>query len=104
MTTTGNKPTEIPLGDSGGGPFRGHVSTLLINLVLIVPILLSIVWLPPISLQKRLAEGGYVPLGQGIWSVTDPDGTQFTVLPEGLQGQLKAKLSSVPRAEFLSGS
>jgi spore germination protein YaaH len=104
VTTTDGKPTEIPLGDSGGGPFKGHVGGLLINLILVVAIVLSLVWLPPISLHKRLAEGGYAPLGQGAWSVTDPDGTQFTVLPEGLHGQLKAKLSSVPRADFLSGS
>jgi hypothetical protein len=55
-------------------------------------------------LTKRLAEGGYTVLGEGILSVADPDGTQFTVLPEGLAGTLKAKLTTIPRLDFLDGT
>jgi hypothetical protein len=97
VTTTDEKPTQIPPGDSGGGPFKGRIGALLVNPVLIVAIVLSIVWLPPISLGKRLFERGYVSLGQGIWSVTDPDGTQFTVLPEGLSIRLCGQCAGWPR-------
>ena len=84
--------------------WKGQLSGIIVNLVLAVAIVLSVLWLPPISLTKRLAEGGYTVLGEGILSVVDPDGTQFTVLPEGLTGSLKAKLTSVPRLDFLDGT
>jgi hypothetical protein len=80
------------------------VSGVIVNVVLVVAIVLSVLWLPPISLGKRLAEGGYTVLGEGTWSISDPDGTQFTVLPEGLAGALKAKLSAVPRSQLLDGT
>jgi hypothetical protein len=81
----------------------GSPRNLLLNLGLIVVVVASILWLPPLSLSKRLQEGGYATLGEKAWSITDPDGTQFTVLPEGLHGQLKAKLTSVPRSDFMEG-
>jgi spore germination protein YaaH len=84
--------------------WKGQLSGIIVNLVLAIAIALSVLWLPPISLTKRLAEGGYTVLGEGILSVADPDGTQFTVLPEGLAGSLKARLTSIPRLDFLDGT
>ena len=79
------------LDESKPSFWRGQASSIVVNLALVIAIVLSVLWLPPISLTKRLAEGGYTVLGEGILSVGDPDGTQFTVLPEGLVGTLKAK-------------
>lgn len=81
-------------------PIRG----LVINIVLAVAIVLSVLWLPPISLGKRLVAGGYTAVGEGTWSVGDPDGTQFSVVPGSVSGTLKAKLTSVPRTELLDGT
>ncbi len=86
------------------GWMHSRLGALVINLFLIAIIVLSALWLPPISLGKRVVEGGYTTLGEETWSIIDPDGTQFTVLPAGLNGRLKAKLVSVPRSEFMEGS
>jgi hypothetical protein len=104
VSTLENKPTEIPLNEPESKPPKKRFGGLAINLILVAAIVLSILLLPPVSLTKRLKKDDHVALGQDAWSVTDPDGTQFTVLPEGLNGQLKAKLSSVPRDDFLSGT
>jgi uncharacterized protein YraI len=82
---------------------KRRVGNLIFNLALVVVIVFSALWLPPISLGKRFTEGGYATIGQETWSMADPDGTQFTVLPEGLRGEFKAKLTSVPRSDFLEG-
>ncbi len=84
--------------------WQSRTGCLIVNLVLVAAIIASAIWLPPISLGKRLAEGEYVILGEEAWGITDPDGTQFAVPPDKLRGQLKARLVSVPRAEFLEGS
>ena len=78
--------------------------TIVVNLFLIILILLSALWLPPISLGKRLGESGYVTLGEGMWSIADADGTIVTVPPEELRGRLKAKFYSVPRSDFMAGT
>ena len=65
--------------------WKGQLRDIVVNVVLVIAVVLSVLWLSPISLTKRLAEGGYTVLGQGILSVADPDGTQFTVLPEGMR-------------------
>ena len=75
----------------------------LISAALILVIIASALWLPPLSLAKRVLERGYTSIGQETWSVTDPDGTQFTVPAEGMRGSLKARLTSVPRADLLGG-
>jgi len=90
-----------PPNDTGQSPL---VRGVVINVVLAVAIVLSVLWLPPLSLGKRLTQGGFATLGEGTWSIADPDGTEFTVLPDTLNGSVKAKLSSVPRSEFLDGT
>jgi hypothetical protein len=93
-----------PLALALNGLIKGKWGTWVINLGLVPILVLAGVFLPPISAGKRIIEGGYVPIGKDHWSVEDPDGTQLTVLPEGLSGQIKIKLTSVPRLNFLEGS
>ena len=76
--------------------WQGQGGSLAVNLVLVAAIILSVLWLPPISLQKRFTKDDYTAIGEQAWSVADADGAQFTVLPEGLQGSLRARLTSVP--------
>ena len=104
MSSLEDKPPEIKSGQPRRGFWGGRAGALVVNLVLILAIVLSVLWLPPISLGKRLTEGDYLTLGEVAWSVADPDGTQFTVLPEGLRGTLKAKISAVPQADFVQGT
>jgi hypothetical protein len=86
------------------GLIKGKWGAWVINLGLVPILVLGGVLLPPISAGKRVLEGGYTPIGRDRWSVEDADGTQLTVLPEGLSGQLSLKLTSVPRLNFLEGS
>ncbi len=98
-----NEPASPPQSASKKNWLQGRLGSVIINLLIILVVVMSALWLPPISLSKRLAEGGYATLGEKVWTVSDPDGTQFTVLPEGLQGAVKAQISSIPRSEFMSG-
>jgi len=93
-----------PLARALNGLIKGKWGTWVINLGLVPILVLAGVLLPPISAGKRIIEGGYTPIGEDHWSVEDPDGTQLTVPPEGLSGQLSVKLTSVPRLNFLEGS
>ncbi|MBN1933523.1 MAG: SH3 domain-containing protein [Anaerolineae bacterium] len=95
---------EVKLDRPKSGFMKGRIGALIVNLCLIVVIVVSALWLPPISIGKRLVEGGYTTLGEEIWSIADADGTILTVLPDGLRGQLKAKLYAVPRSDFIAGS
>ena len=105
MSTQEPKPTESQADNQPRrGLFNAPSASLLVNLVLIAVILVSALWLPPMSLDRRFREGAYVSIGQETWSLTDPDGTQLTILPEGLRGQLRAKLTSVPQADFVEGT
>ncbi|MDH7474815.1 MAG: cellulase family glycosylhydrolase [Anaerolineae bacterium] len=93
-----------PLARVFNGLIKSKWGTWVINLGLVPILILAGVFLPPISVGKRIVEGGYTPIGETRWSVEDPDGTQLTVLPAGLSGRLSIKLSSVPRLNFLEGS
>ena len=102
MSAQETKPTKAKATSKSA--WKSLTGGLVVNLVLVVAIVLSILWLPPISLTKRLIEGSYTVLGEGVWSIADPDGTQFTVLPEGLDGSVKAKIASVPRSQLMDGT
>ena len=62
-----NTDSPTPTTEEQKAPIRGVV----INVVLAVAIVLSVLWLPPLSLGRRLAEGGYTALREGTWSVVD---------------------------------
>jgi hypothetical protein len=83
---------------------EGKWSGCIINLGLIPLLILSSVLLPPIRAAGRVMDADYMTIPETGGSLLDPDSTQLTIPPEGLTGELKAKLASVPRINFLEGS
>ena len=79
-------------------------SVRLVNLVLIPALVIVAFLLPPISLTERISEIGFTTIGEEVWTVKDPDGTQLSVAKNSLVESLKLKLSCVPRLNFLDGS
>jgi len=77
----------------------------LVIYVLIIFLLVASILLPPVSAGERILSYGYakIPTQQGGAVVTD-DGAQVTILPEGMGGRTKIKLTSVSRSSFLEGS
>ncbi|HID61556.1 MAG TPA: hypothetical protein EYP49_02240, partial [Anaerolineae bacterium] len=75
----------------------------IINFVLIPLLILVALLLPPISLKDRILETGYTAINQDNRWVQDPDGTRLEIPPAALSGSAKAKLTSVPRLDFLRG-
>ena len=72
---------------------------------LLVVLILAGLFLPPISLGERILSYEYVTIPpQEGKAITLEDGTQLTILPEGIQGKTKIKFSIVPRSSFLEGS
>jgi len=74
-----------------------------VNFVLIPLLILAALFLPPISLKDRILETGYTAINQDNRWVQDPDGTRLEVPAAALTGRAKAKLTSVPRLDFLEG-
>ncbi|MGD2205507.1 MAG: beta-galactosidase [Anaerolineae bacterium] len=73
--------------------------------VLIVVLVIAALLLPPVSAQERILEAGYTTIdANGGGSALDPDGMQVTLLPEGLEKDVKLKEESVPMASFMDGS
>ncbi len=86
-----------------GTLLEGKKGGLVLNL-LIVLLLLAALLLPPVSAQERLLQRGYRPIDHTEGgSAVDPDGMQVTLLPEGLEKDVKLKLESVPNPLFMSG-
>ncbi|MDW8101603.1 MAG: cellulase family glycosylhydrolase [Anaerolineae bacterium] len=85
--------------------FEGKWGKWVINLVVIPGLLFAALWLPPISLRERVLEAGFTTIDDEVGgSVLDPDGTQITILPEGMEAPVRIRLSSVPRIDFLRGA
>ena len=73
--------------------------------IAIAALLIAALLLPPVSAQERILDAGYETIDSETGgSVQDPDGTQLTVWPEGMEKDVKLKLESVPRAAFMDGS
>lgn len=83
---------------------EGKWSGCIINLGLIPLLILSSVLLPPIRAVGRIMDAGYTTIPRTGGAILDPDGTQLTIPSEGLTGEIKARLTSVPRINFLEGS
>ncbi len=93
-----------PLAKFLNSLLEGKSGGLVLN-VLIVVLLIAILLLPPVSAQDRVLDAGYMTIGAGEGgSVLDTDGMQVTLLPEGLENDVKLKEESVPMASFLEGS
>lgn len=82
---------------------EGERTGQLINFVLIPLLLILTVLLPPISLVDRVLAAGFTTITLAGGSVADPDGTQLTILPQGLSQRIRVRLTSFPRLEFLAG-
>lgn len=85
--------------------FEGKWGKWIINLVVIPALLFAALWLPPISFRERVLEAGFTTVDDETGgSVLDPDGTQITILPEGMVAPFRIHLSSIPRIDFLRGA
>ncbi|MEM7033384.1 MAG: hypothetical protein AAF629_27780 [Chloroflexota bacterium] len=96
---------ESPLG-ALGATIESRQGGVIINFVLIPILLIASILLPPIRLVDRAIDFvvGYQRIDDKTGgAIQDPDGTQVTVLPEGMDGDLKLVLEPVPRDTFLRG-
>ncbi|MBU1878739.1 MAG: cellulase family glycosylhydrolase, partial [Chloroflexi bacterium] len=84
------------------GPGRRH---LVVDLVIIPLLLLLVLLAPPISLWSRLNPdiGGQTITAQG-GTVFEGDGTQLTIPPDTLKGDVQVALHSTPQIDFLAQS
>jgi hypothetical protein len=83
---------------------EGKQAGWVLNLA-IVALLIAALLLPPVSAQERILDAGYQTIDSETGgSVEDPDGMQVVIWPEGMEGDLKVKEESVPRASFMDGS
>lgn len=83
---------------------QSKLNVRLVNLILVPALVIASLLLPPVSLAERVAAIGFTTIGDEVWSVKDPDGSQLTVVKDSLVGALKLKLAPVPRLDFLEGS
>ena len=90
--------------NSGSDPGRNLLGWFAIYAVIIV-LVVVILLLPPISAAERVFSVGYtnIPAEEGGF-VTAEDEAQLMVLPEGVEGRTKVKLTAIPRSRFLEGS
>ncbi len=86
---------EVILSDRRAGWF--------INFALIPTLLILVIVLPPISLVDRVSAAGFTTISLQGGAILDPDGTQLTILPEGLTQRIRVKLTSIPCLGFLVG-
>lgn len=82
---------------------EGERTGQLINFVLIPVLLILTALLPPISLVDRALAAGFTTIALTGGSLVDPDGTQLTILPQGLSQRIRVCLTSLPRPDFLAG-
>ncbi len=73
-----------------------------VAIAVVVVLLLAFLFLPPISLGKRLfGGGGYTVLAAESPSISHPDGLAVAIDAKA-ESKLRVKLESVPRADFVS--
>jgi hypothetical protein len=82
------------------GKWAGRIMVLILIPVLVIASLL----LPPLALPERLLSSGHTTFSKTGGSLLDPDGTQLTVPPGSLSGQVQLQFSSTPRSDFLAGT
>jgi spore germination protein YaaH len=92
------------LGKITDALLEGTVGGLIINFLIIPFLCLAIILLPPVSAAQRILDINYNIIDQDGGAVRDPDGMQVTFLPEGINRQIKVRLTSEPRTTFLEGS
>jgi hypothetical protein len=96
------KPNPLLLGLNGllEGKRGGIVLNALIGVLVVTALLL-----PPVSAQERILDAGYTDIDREEGgSVQDADGMQVTLLPAGMEKNVKLKEEAVPMASFMDGS
>lgn len=89
-----------------GNAIEGKWGGIIINLVLLPMLLIAALLLPPISLIERIVNAtvGYETFDKKNGGfVSDPDGTQINILPEGLDGDVSVVMKPLSRDVFLRG-
>ncbi|NPV08694.1 MAG: cellulase family glycosylhydrolase [Anaerolineae bacterium] len=76
-------------------------NAMALNVMLAVGFVAGLLFLPPLSACNRISGVGYQFIGSQGGSLTDPDGTQVTL--QEAAGQVYAKLTGIPRLDFLEG-
>lgn len=101
--------SEVAGGQRGAAALLGRLMGLFASrgwlaAAVIALLLLAFLFLPPVSLGARLAGGaGYTALSAETPTLSHPDGLTVAVAPAAA-GDLRLKLASTPRADFLSES
>jgi len=98
------KQSANPLVQSFELMLESRLGGVVINFILIPLLVFSALLLPPVSLADRLLSIGYERIGRDGGAIQDPDGTQITFLPEGVDRSFRVKLNAVPRSLFLEGA
>jgi hypothetical protein len=83
---------------------EGRWAGRIIIFVLVPVLLIASVLLPPISLLDRALSTGHTTFTHNGGSLVDPDGTQLTVPPGAVSGQVQIQFTSIPRADFVAGA
>ena len=83
---------------------EGESGSRVLSYLLIPLLIIAAVVLPPVSGPERILSAGHSTIGWDGGAVMDPDGTQLTFPAEGLAGPIQAKLTAIPRVNFLEGS
>ena len=90
--------------DGLNGFLEGRSGGWIFNVSIVVLVVITLL-LPPVSAQERILSAGYVRIDKEEGgAVSDPDGMQVVLWPEGLEKDVKLKEESVPMASFLDGS
>ncbi len=92
-----------PLLSKLGDLLEGKRGAMALNVLIVVMIVLALL-LPPVSAQDRILEAGYTAMDRDQGgSVTDPDGMQVTLWPDGLESDVRLLEEAVPMRTFLDG-
>ncbi|MFC2029487.1 hypothetical protein ACFLWA_02020 [Chloroflexota bacterium] len=90
--------------DGLNGFLEGRSGGWLFNVAIVV-LLITVILLPPVSAQRRILDAGYVKIdNEDGGAISDPDGMQIYLLPDGLEKDVKLKEESIPMASFMDGS
>ena len=94
-----------PLG-AFGAAIESRQGGIVINWILIPLLVIAALLLPPIQLVDRIIDQviGYERIEDNTGgAIHDADGTKVTILPEGMDGDVKLALAPVARHTFLRG-
>src|SRR5450759_5464948 len=83
---------------------EGKNGARIISYVVIPLLIIAALILPPISVPQKVLDLGTTGITQAGGTISDPDGTQVTFLPQTVKNSFRVKLNSIPRVTFLEGS